>query len=375
VNEIPDCRLPIADSLRTRRLWICLFSGAMPLMFGCDSFFYYPNAVQYASPEEQGLEYESIAFRARDGTRLHGWFFPAVVSGWISVGTAASNPADVTDASGLGNPNPGVPALRSPAALNQGAQQRAAVPQEGPRGACGPAALGWAAQERAAVPQEGPRDTPAAGTVLHLHGNAGNITGHFLHTSWLPAAGWNVLCFDYRGYGRSEGRVSRAGTIMDAHAALDHLLQRPDVDSNRIVAFGQSLGGAIGIVLAAERREVRGLAVDGAFDSYRRIASWHVRRNPLLLVTAWWYPRVAVNTEYDPIEAVGRISPRPIFIMHGTADRVVDPAMARRLYDAAGEPKELWLVEGADHYGAMQEHAEEANHRLLEFFRRSVTGP
>lgn len=212
----------------------------------------------------------------------------------------------------------------------------------------------------------------AEGTVLHLHGNAGNITGHFQHIAWLPAAGWNVLCFDYRGYGKSGGRVSREGTIADAHAALDHLLCRPGVDRQRIVAFGQSLGGAIGIVLTAERPEIRGLAVDGAFDDYRRIANWHVCHNPLLLVVAWWVPPLLIPKGHDPIDYVHRIAPRPLFIMHGTDDRVVDPRMARRLYDAAREPKELWLVEGADHYGAMEDCPEEAHARLLAFFSRCV---
>jgi uncharacterized protein len=261
-------------------------------MFGCDSFFYYPNKVRYGSPEELRVAYESVQFPSSDGAKLHGWFLSATGK--------------------------------------------------------------------------------AHGTVLHLHGNAGNITGHFQHVAWLPAAGWNVLCFDYRGYGKSEGRVTRAGTIHDAQAALGYLLGRPDVDRNRIVVFGQSLGGAIGIVLTAERSEVRGLATDGAFDSYRRVVAWHVHRNPLLLVAAWWYPHFMVGPEYDPIGYIGRITPRPVFIMHGTADQVVDPRMARTLYDAAGEPKELWMVEGADHYGAMQDDAEEAHARLLRFFGRCV---
>jgi len=208
-----------------------------------------------------------------------------------------------------------------------------------------------------------------AGTVLHLHGNAGNMTGHFQHVAWLPPAGWNVLCFDYRGYGRSQGRVSRAGTVLDAHAALDYLLGRPDVDEERIVAFGQSLGGAIGIVLAAERPEIRSLACDGAFDNYRRVASWHIRRNPLLLCSAWWVPRFLMSRDHEPVECIGRISPRPVLIMHGTADQVVPVEMARSLYGAAGEPKEIWLVEGADHYDTLGEHAEEGQARLLRFFK------
>ncbi|UCD27865.1 MAG: alpha/beta hydrolase [Planctomycetota bacterium] len=212
----------------------------------------------------------------------------------------------------------------------------------------------------------------AAGTVLHLHGNAGNITGHFEHIVWLPAKGWNVLCFDYRGYGQSEGRVTREGTIADAHAALDYLLNRPDVDANRIVGLGQSLGGAVGIVLAAERQEIRGLAVDGAFDNYRRITAWHIRRNPLLFILAWWLPHLLITEGYEPIDYVARIAPRPLFIMQGTKDRVVDPRTAKRLYDAAGDSKELWMIEGADHYQAMDELVDEVHPRLLQFFERCV---
>jgi len=211
----------------------------------------------------------------------------------------------------------------------------------------------------------------ACGTVLHLHGNAGNITGHFTHVAWLPNAGFNVLCFDYRGYGHSAGRISRPGSIEDAHGALDYLLVRADVDPERIVAFGQSLGGAVGIVLAAERTEIRGLATEGAFDHYRRIASWHIRRNPLLFVLAWWVPWLMTDT-HNPIDFVDRISPRPLLIMHGTDDRVVPVSMAHRLYSRAKQPKQLWLIEGIDHYEAYDVMPEQVQDRLATFFAKCL---
>jgi uncharacterized protein len=216
-----------------------------------------------------------------------------------------------------------------------------------------------------------PAQGRAAGTVLHLHGNAGNLTGHFQHVAWLPAAGWNVLCFDYRGYGRSEGRITRQDSITDAHAALDWLLARPDIDPARIVAFGQSLGGAVGIVLTAERQEIRGLATDGAFDHYRRIARWHILRNPVLLVLAWWVP-LLMSGSFNPIDFIRRIAPRPVLLMHGTADTICPAVMARRLHTAAGDPKELWLIDGANHYQAMQEMPEQTHSRLLAFFEKCV---
>ncbi|HOA73346.1 MAG TPA: alpha/beta hydrolase [Phycisphaerae bacterium] len=236
----------------------------------------------------------------------------------------------------------------------------------------GPRLDGWFFPAAANADESPPG--PAKGTVLHLHGNAGNMSGHFQHVAWLPAAGWNVLCFDYRGYGRSEGTVTREGTLRDAHAALDYLLARPDVDDHSIVAFGQSLGGAIGIVLAAERQEIRALATDGAFDSYRRIASCHIHRNPLLLCIAWWVPSVLMSNGHDPINAIGRIAPRPVLIIHGTADNIVPVEMAERLFHAAGEPRDLWLVDGADHYAPLREHGDEGRARLLAFFEKAVQG-
>lgn len=211
----------------------------------------------------------------------------------------------------------------------------------------------------------------ARGTVLHLHGNAGNVTGHFTHVAWLPAAGWNVLCFDYRGYGQSQGRITRKGSVLDAHAALDYLLSRDDVDGDRVVAFGQSLGGALSVVLGAERREIRGVAVDGAFDHYRKIACWHMRRHPLLLWLSWSVP-IIMSGNYNPVDYVKKLSPRPLLVIHGTRDRIVPVQCGRRLYDAAGEPKDIWIVEGVDHYGPLQERTQEAEAKLLAFFERCV---
>ncbi len=212
----------------------------------------------------------------------------------------------------------------------------------------------------------------ANGTVVHFHGNAGNITGHFEFVRWMPAAGWNVLCFDYRGFGMSQGKCNRPATIDDGHAAIEYAKSRDDVDPNRIVIFGQSIGGAIGIVVAARRDDVCGIATDSAFSHYRRLAAWHVRRSPLLFALAWWVPKVLVSDGYDPIDYVGRISPQPIFLFQGTADRIIDWHMAEELYQAANDPKELWLIPDLDHTEALEVLAETARPRLLRFFQACV---
>src|SRR5262245_20500306 len=90
-------------------------------------------------------------------------------------------------------------------------------------------------------------------TILHVHGNAGNIESHSWFTEYLPAAGFNVFIFDYRGYGQSEGHARRRGPLIeDTHAALDYLLTRDDIDPHRIGMYGQSLGGSIGLNVMAE---------------------------------------------------------------------------------------------------------------------------
>ncbi len=209
---------------------------------------------------------------------------------------------------------------------------------------------------------------PARGTVLHVHGNAGNVSCHYQAVSWLPKAGYNVLTFDYRGFGRSEGNVTREGTIQDACAALDYLRGRKDVDVKRVFVIGQSIGAAVAIVLTAERGDqIRGLVADSGFSSYRDIARYHIVRNPALLIAGWWYP-FTIGHAYDPGDYVGRIRDVPILFIHGKADRVVPWQMSQALYDKAVAPKELWLIDGIDHYEVWETRADEAQARVLKFF-------
>jgi len=99
-----------------------------------------------------------------------------------------------------------------------------------------------------------PTASAEAPWVLFLHGNAENISTHFANVAWLPAAGFNVLALDYRGYGGSAGTPSLAGAQLDIDAAMRELLARRDVDPARIVVLGQSLGGALAIHYLAHSR-------------------------------------------------------------------------------------------------------------------------
>ncbi|HYA39026.1 MAG TPA: alpha/beta fold hydrolase [Candidatus Methylomirabilis sp.] len=196
----------------------------------------------------------------------------------------------------------------------------------------------------------------AMGTILFLHGNAENISTHIMSVHWLPAQGFNVFLLDYRGYGASQGEPSVEGVQEDVAAAMRTLLSRPDVDPDRIVVFGQSLGGSIAIYNVAHtpyRSHIRALAVESAFASYRDIA-----REKLAAFWLTWplqYPLSwTVADTYSPAAAVAQISPIPLLIIHGDRDPIVPVEHAKRLFELAREPKQLWIVPGGGHIQAFQ---------------------
>lgn len=208
--------------------------------------------------------------------------------------------------------------------------------------------------------------TPAP-TILQVHGNAGNIESHIGFTDFLPGAGFNLFIFDYRGYGESDGRARRrADLIADTEAALDVLLARADVDPDRIGLFGQSLGGAIGLNVMAERKEIRAAVIVSAFASWRDIAAEALggsEPGAISRSTA----RLLINDERRPEAAIARID-RPVLILHGDADRVISVGHGERLA-AAGPTAELVVLAGADHNSLHETHPEFAA-IVVNAFRR-----
>ena len=173
--------------------------------------------------------------------------------------------------------------------------------------------------------------------VLLCHGNAGNVGDRVPHAALLCAAGLDVLLFDYRGYGRSSGRASEEGTYDDARAARSALLARPEVNHDRVVYLGESLGGAVALALALEQPPA-GLVLMSAFTSIRDMARRH-------------YPIVPPPLVPDAYPSLHRVRDlrAPLLVIHGERDEIVPPLYGEALYDAAPDPKRLHIVEGAGH--------------------------
>ncbi len=200
-----------------------------------------------------------------------------------------------------------------------------------------------------------PTEETPRGTILFLHGNAENISTHIGSVYWLPSRGYNVLLLDYRGYGLSGGEPSLQGATDDVQAALHWLLDHPHLDHNKIIVLGQSLGGDLGVVAidrAGLAPRIRALILDSAFSDYRLIArekladfwlTW-----PLQYPLSW-----LISDHHAPEEAIARISPTPVLIIHGQADVIVPPHHAERLYRAAQKPKALWIVPDTGHIDAL----------------------
>ncbi len=183
----------------------------------------------------------------------------------------------------------------------------------------------------------------AKGTLVHCHGNFGNITHHFSLILFLVNEGYNVFGFDYGGYGHSAGKPSPEGIVTDTLSALTYVRTRPDVDPAHLALFGQSLGGAAAAGAMAEDPAVRCLILEGTFTTYREMAKATAIGRMLFFLTPFVIPHVG------PKINLPKIAPRPILILHGETDDLIPARFGSELYKHASEKKTLVLLKDFGH--------------------------
>lgn len=184
-------------------------------------------------------------------------------------------------------------------------------------------------------PSPAPRPDEHAPGLLWFYGNAETVGDLAPIIRELRPPGTALLILDYRGYGESEGRTTERGLYLDAEAAWEYLVARPEVDSARIGAYGRSLGCVPAMFVATER-SVRAVVLESPFTSARDMAGEHYRI----------IPPFVLRLSMDNLARARRLEV-PLLVLHGTADRVVPFAMGQAIAEAAGG--ELVPIDGADH--------------------------
>jgi len=196
-----------------------------------------------------------------------------------------------------------------------------------------------------------PQGVEVKGTVLHLHGNGGNLAWHLGGSYWLPKAGYQVLMLDYRGYGLSQGKPTLPEVYGDIGAALDWLRAAPQVQDKPLVLLGQSLGGAMAIHYLAQypeqRRRFSALVFDGVPASYRAVGRYALSTSwmtwPLQVPLSWLVP-----DGDSAIHSIERLDSPPKLFFHSIDDNLVPLDNGLRLYRHAPPPRVLQLTRG-DH--------------------------
>ena len=202
-------------------------------------------------------------------------------------------------------------------------------------------------------------------TLVWFHGNGGNISHRVNNIRELVARlDINVLIFDYRGYGRSEGSPYEEGTYLDAEAAIEHVLARDDVDEEKIIYFGRSLGCAVAAEMAI-KFPPRALICESGFTSVKGMTK---RVYPFLPGL-----QLLVTTKYDTLSKIAQLD-IPVMVLHGDRDEIVPFSMSRELYDAAKGPKRFYAIEGAGHNDTYHVGGSPYFEALREFVEEVIGG-
>lgn len=184
---------------------------------------------------------------------------------------------------------------------------------------------------------------PNAPVVLYFHGNGSNLGDLVSRAERLHRLGIAVLLIDYRGYGRSQGAFPSEDSVYeDATAAWHYLTQTRQIAPEKIVLYGQSIGGAVAIEMAIRHPEAAGVIVESSFTSMRAMIGQTLPAS-FLLPLDW-----LLTQHFDSLSKVGLLQV-PILLIHGTADETIPASMSQDLWAVAPYPKQLLLIPGADH--------------------------
>jgi len=195
-------------------------------------------------------------------------------------------------------------------------------------------------------------------TLYFLHGNAGNIVYNYLLMEPFVKKGFQIFMIDYSGFGFSQGKSKRKFVLTDAKDGLDYLLSRADIKHDKLIMYGQSLGGHLAVVSGTQNQDkIDGLVIEGAFTSHKDAANDRV---PFL-------SRIFVREMYSAEKNIGNYK-KPLLIIHSTEDKTIPYKHGERLNQLANEPKEFYTIDGRHVYGPLL-YGDSISEKLVELVR------
>jgi fermentation-respiration switch protein FrsA (DUF1100 family) len=220
--------------------------------------------------------------------------------------------------------------------------------------------------------------------VIIQHGMHMTRAGMLPSAAMLARHGYGVMLVDQRSRGMSEGDKFSFGKyeVRDIKAAYRYLVGRSDVDSERIGALGRSSGGAAVLLHAAQNPGIKAVVTDCAFASLQDVTETGVKKFtglppfPFANLISWFAERQLGFPASDvaPVKQIRSISPRPVFLMQGGRDTTIPPESGQRLYDAAGEPRQLWFDPELEHTEFWFARPKEYEKRIVAFFDQYLLG-
>lgn len=213
------------------------------------------------------------------------------------------------------------------------------------------------------------------GLFLFFHGNAQNLSSHYMNLAWLTEHGYDVFIFDYRGYGLNDGQANQQGVHKDALAAFDHAHNLfKDGQYQNFIVYGQSLGGNImarALIEFPERKEIDLVIFDSTFSSYQKIAFNKMKKIPVtFLLSPLAY--ILISDRFGSYKHLDKIK-RPSLVIHGQNDVVVEPEHGKYIYDHLGATEKwFWPIPGGRHIDVYARHKLRYRKKLLNFLAKEL---
>lgn len=226
----------------------------------------------------------------------------------------------------------------------------------------------------------------AVGGIILCHGFPANRVEMVPLARLLHHAGMHVLLFDFRALGRSEGSLCTIGfhEIRDLLGAVDYMVNRPEMDGLNLGVFGNSMGGAVAIMAAAEDSRISAVGALGAYATLDRAIAQRCRMalgplGPAVHKQAvWWGRRLWLDRhprDVSPADQIALIAPRSVLIVHGSHDHTIRVEDAHTLYTAAGEPRQLVLLPNSWHIWVHPQDRTLYQESIKQFFANTIVQP